>query len=164
MKRLFASLAIIFSLLLTPLGVMAQSSAPAIDADSQRAILDQLISSGGKTELQNNPNPQESIAQIIQLGLGFVGTFFLILVLVGGYNIYVSRGDDARYQKGKDIIRMASIGLAIVLVSYSITLLVGRLVQDAAIGDAPNPPGYNPNASGFDDFANIFEDTSPNVE
>jgi type IV secretion system pilin len=58
---------------------------------------------------------------VINTILGFIGTFFLILVIWGGYDWMFSGGNEERVTKAKQRIKMAVNGLIIVLVAYILT-------------------------------------------
>jgi Type IV secretion system pilin len=56
--------------------------------------------------------------KIIGIILGFVGTFFLVLIVWGGYDWMFAGGNEEKITKAKQRIKMASIGLVIVLTAY----------------------------------------------
>lgn len=73
---------------------------------------------------------EEVIGGFIKGALVLVGTIFLVLMVYGGYIWMIARGDEQEAKKAKDIISMAVIGLAIVLVAYAVTyFVVYRLTQ-----------------------------------
>jgi len=57
--------------------------------------------------------------------LAVTGIVFTILIFYGGYNYFTSHGEEEKAEKGGKIMRMAIIGLIIILFSYSITLFIG---------------------------------------
>lgn len=64
------------------------------------------------------------ITNIINLALGLLGLFFLVLILMGGFQWMGSGGEDDKINKAKGIIKSASIGLFIVLASWIIAKTV----------------------------------------
>lgn len=159
----FTFVALVFSLLFSTIPTGLVHAQISTNGETGKAIIDQLQQGARETQLTATQTPQELISSYVQIGLGFVGTFFLLLVLFGGYTIFVSKGDESRYQKGKDTIRMAIIGLAVVLLAYSITLVIAQLVTDAATSQVA-PMGSRGDASDFDDFAEFFGNNEANVQ
>ncbi|PIR76539.1 MAG: hypothetical protein COU32_01595 [Candidatus Magasanikbacteria bacterium CG10_big_fil_rev_8_21_14_0_10_42_10] len=76
---------------------------------------------------------REVIASLIQSFLVVLGTLFLVYMVYAGYLILTSAGIDERVEKGKNILRNAIIGLAIVLFSYAGTWFIRWLF--VATGD-----------------------------
>jgi hypothetical protein len=60
------------------------------------------------------------IGQGVKAFLGMLGIIFIILVIYGGYTYMNARGEEDKVTKGIAIIRMAIIGLVIVLGAYAI--------------------------------------------
>ncbi len=61
---------------------------------------------------------------IIKLVLSVLGVFFLILIIIGGYQWMTAGGNDEIIGKAKKRIMNATIGLVIVLAAYIITSLI----------------------------------------
>jgi len=64
------------------------------------------------------------IAYIIQVLLGFLAVIFLVLMVYAGYNWMMARGNEEKVNKSLATIRMAIIGLIIVLGAYAISYFV----------------------------------------
>ena len=64
------------------------------------------------------------IGEMIQIALGFVGTLFLILILISGFQWMTAGGSAEKITKAKGRMINAIIGLAIVLAAYSITWFI----------------------------------------
>lgn len=85
---------------------------------------------------ENSETPPESIYTDITQALGglvgallaFIGVFFLLLIIYGGFTWMNARGNEAQAQKAKETIEAAAIGLVIVLAAYAITRFVGSAV------------------------------------
>lgn len=75
--------------------------------------------------------PQEIIAEVIKVILSILGMFFMILILFAGYWYLTAKGEEEKVEKAVDTIRSAIIGLAIVLLSYTITLFVSSKFKAA---------------------------------
>lgn len=61
---------------------------------------------------------------IIKTILGFIGAFFLVLIIWGGYDWMFSGGNEERVTNAKKRIKMAVNGLIIVLLSYMLTSFI----------------------------------------
>ncbi|MBI5230524.1 MAG: hypothetical protein HY981_04480 [Candidatus Magasanikbacteria bacterium] len=97
------------------------------DADKQ---FKQAAGSGG-AGLDVSSDPEKRVGQIIQVALSFVGVAFFLLMLYGGFLWMTARGDETQAKKAKDIIIMATIGMVIILLSYTATYLVATQVFNA---------------------------------
>lgn len=80
---------------------------------------------------RNFPNPlpgltiQKTIGGIVRIVVGLVGILFLLVFVWGSFLYMTAAGDPKQTQKGKDAIKNAVIGLAIVMISYTaVSLLV----------------------------------------
>ncbi|MBU4432236.1 hypothetical protein KKD60_03075, partial [Patescibacteria group bacterium] len=73
------------------------------------------------------------IGTIINAFLSVLGIIFLVLMLYGGYLWMTDRGNDDSVKKAKNVIQAAIIGLAIVLISFSISYFVITKLGDATL-------------------------------
>ncbi|MFA5886838.1 MAG: hypothetical protein WC863_03615 [Patescibacteria group bacterium] len=64
------------------------------------------------------------LALIIQIVLGFLGTVFIILMIISGFRLMTAGGNEEQVQKATETIRTAIIGLIIVISAYAITYFV----------------------------------------
>ncbi len=69
-----------------------------------------------------------AINLIIRIGLMFAGIIAVIFIMLGGYQLLLSRGDPNGYKKGRTTIVQAAIGLIIVLLAYVIVQFITSLV------------------------------------
>lgn len=60
------------------------------------------------------------VGTLINTVLALLGTVFIILMLVAGYNWMTASGDEEKITKAKDTIRAAIIGLIIVVGAFAI--------------------------------------------
>lgn len=94
---------------------------------------------GGLTEIGNtvfgNEEPKntipEIVARIINYLFSFLGVIFLVLIIYGGFLYMTAAGDSDKISTSKDIIISASIGLAIILASYSISYFIIKNLTQA---------------------------------
>jgi hypothetical protein len=47
-----------------------------------------------------------------------IGSFAFLAIVVGGFMMVTSAGQEAQVQRGKDIIKLSIIGLIVVLMAY----------------------------------------------
>ncbi len=96
-------------------------------------------------------SPEALAAQIVVIGLGFIGTIFFILILYGGITWMTAMGSNEKVTQAKNILQTAFIGLVIVVASYAIsTFIFSRLAGeggeincqgtciDIEVGDCPS--------------------------
>lgn len=70
-------------------------------------------------------------AQIINVLLQLLGLLSLLLIFYGGFIWMMARGNDDEIKKAKDIIIGTSVGLLVVLASYSFMRFVFEALLDA---------------------------------
>jgi len=73
------------------------------------------------------------IAIIINGLLGLVGTLFVVLIVYGGFLWMTSAGNEDKVKKARELIINASIGIAIVILSYVIVKTVMSIVLDEGL-------------------------------
>ncbi|MBI5230523.1 MAG: hypothetical protein HY981_04475 [Candidatus Magasanikbacteria bacterium] len=82
---------------------------------------------------------EKQVGGIINIALTLVGVIFLILTVYGGYIWMIARGDETQAKKAKDIIIMATIGMAVVLAAYVLTnFIVTRLTNATTTTASPS--------------------------
>jgi hypothetical protein len=65
-----------------------------------------------------------AVALVINVFIGLLGTIFLILIVVSGWNWFTAQGDTKKIDTAKARMVNAIIGLIIVLSAYAITVFV----------------------------------------
>lgn len=73
-------------------------------------------------------NPDEVIANIIQVFLGILGGIALIIFVYGGFMMVISRGNPEKVKSGQDAIVWATLGLIIIFGSYGIVQLIFQAI------------------------------------
>ena len=73
-------------------------------------------------------DPRESVFLIIRYALGLLGFVFLLLTIYAGFLWMTAGGEEGNIEKAKGILTASTIGLAIILLSYAITVFVFRVV------------------------------------
>lgn len=74
------------------------------------------------------------IASIVNYLLGVLGIIFITLVIYGGFVYMTAMGDSDKISNAKSIIISASIGVAIILASYSFTYFIVQNLTQATTG------------------------------
>lgn len=90
-------------------------------------IQTQLDAAGGQAGLQSQ-DPRDTIFSIIRSALSLLGIVFILLTIYAGFLWMTAGGDEGNIDKAKSILTAAVIGLAIIFLSYAITLFVFRVV------------------------------------
>ena len=96
-------------------------------------------------------DPRVIVARVVRVFIGFLGIVALILIIYAGFVIMMSEGDDSKIQRGKDILKSATIGLIIVMSSFGIaSLVISMLMVGTGIGGStgPSSTGYSGYLSG----------------
>lgn len=70
-------------------------------------------------------NPiQEFIIRIINFALTIIGSIAIIILIIGGFQMMLSQGNQQKLDEAKDIVKYAIIGLIVTLLSYVIVISV----------------------------------------
>ncbi|MBP9760773.1 MAG: hypothetical protein KBD15_00840 [Candidatus Magasanikbacteria bacterium] len=101
----------------SPVGAYAQYT------DDLNTQLGATVGKNG-ADIAESKDPRLVAALLIRTTLSILGTLFLVYAVYGGYQIMTAAGDSDKVTKGKTTIVRASLGLLIILSSYSITLFV----------------------------------------
>ncbi|MFA6132103.1 MAG: hypothetical protein WC702_03545 [Patescibacteria group bacterium] len=69
-----------------------------------------------------------TIANLIRVGLGFLGIVAVVIILIGGFKWVTAGGEEEKVKKAKKYIFQGLIGLVIVLAAYAIaTFALGAI-------------------------------------
>lgn len=74
----------------------------------------------------------ELILRIIKVALGFVGIVALFMFIIGGFEFLMSAGNPNLIKKGKDTLIWATIGIVVILLSYSILKFIFERITAAS--------------------------------
>ncbi len=131
MKKIIFGLLLITSLVavLSPAVSLAQTS-PGPVGDTGKVLLDQLDTAGQASKLSAK-DPRLVVADVIKTVLSILGLVFLIMVVYAGFLWMTAMGEEKKVENAQNIIKMAVIGLAVILLSYSITLFIVYWLQTA---------------------------------
>lgn len=70
-------------------------------------------------------------AMVVRVFLGFIGTIFVILIIMAGYKWMTARGNDDKVEEARDQLVRASIGLIIIVAAWGIAAFVATCVFEA---------------------------------
>lgn len=105
--------------------------------DLNTKIMDQINAGKTGAGYSDAVDPQVTIASVIKIFLGFVGSIFIVLVAMASYWFITARGREEKVEKAMSTLRRAIIGLFVVVLAYAITSFVTSGVQDAL--EKPTP-------------------------
>ncbi|PIS04568.1 MAG: hypothetical protein COT81_05725 [Candidatus Buchananbacteria bacterium CG10_big_fil_rev_8_21_14_0_10_42_9] len=98
---------------------------PAISTDGSSAEGSGSVEGGIDNPLGKGLNdPRDIIANIIRAILGLVGSLALLVFIYGGFTWMMAAGNEDKIKKGKDMILWASLGIAVILLSYTLVSFV----------------------------------------
>lgn len=69
-------------------------------------------------------DPRQTVAKIIKVALGFLGSIAVILVVIAGFKWMTSGGNEDKIAKSKQLMTAAAVGLVIILLAFAITNFV----------------------------------------
>lgn len=115
-----------FKLYILAVGLIFSVASPvAVGAVDTRSLEEQIAGKAGYATVGVNEfTLSETIGRVIKVVLGFVGTLFFALTVYAGYLWMTASGNEDQVTKAKDVLKMAVIGIIIVVAAYSITTYV----------------------------------------
>jgi hypothetical protein len=105
-----------------------------LDTVANEARYDVRTKETGKTRAFDFISP--IVANITQAGLSFLGVFFMLLMIYGGYLWMSDTGNEEQVKKARGIVVGAAIGLIIVISAYAISIFVVESFSEVTI-DSP---------------------------
>lgn len=79
---------------------------------------------GGNAGYNSGKTPEDIVAIVIQMILGFLGVLFIVLIIVGGFQWMTASGNEETIKKAQRVIKNAVIGLLVVMLSYAASIFV----------------------------------------
>lgn len=76
-------------------------------------------------------NKMDIVVNVIIYVLGFVGLFFLIMVIYSGIQWISAGGNEDTITKAKTRLKNSIIGFAIIVLAYALTVFVSRVLQSS---------------------------------
>ncbi len=112
-------------------GASAATPPPSTDSSSHFNVNSYLTTTSQKQSYFKSANPIASfIIQIVNFLVLTIGSLCFLALVVGGFILMTSHGNENSLTKGKDVIKMALIGLVVTLGSYFITAFVQSLFYE----------------------------------
>ncbi len=85
-----------------------------------------------------------TIPIVINILLGFLGIISVFFIILGGYRMVVSNGNEENFVKGRQTVLYAIIGLLVALFAYAIVTIVGKaVINPNATSTAATTPAAN---------------------
>ncbi|MFZ6036588.1 MAG: pilin [Patescibacteria group bacterium] len=111
--------------LISLVALVAVLALPAV-ASAQVNINDNLGSTFGlgTADLEN------TVINVVQWVLGFLGLIAVIMILIGGFQWITAGGNEEKVASAKKVISAAVIGLIIVLLAWAIVIFVVSQTND----------------------------------
>lgn len=107
-------------------------SAPAALAQGTNGGLDNFAVN---TNLGTDVPIIETVANIINILLGFLGVIAVVIILYAGFRWMTAAGNEEAIGQAKKMMGAAVIGLVIVLTAYAIAaFVVGNLINETGAG------------------------------
>ena len=86
-----------------------------------------------------NANLIDTIAQIIRIGLGFLGVIAVVIILLGGFKWMTAGGNEDKVKDAKKLIFSGITGLVIILSAYAIaSFVISSLVGATSTSSTTN--------------------------
>ncbi|MEK7623849.1 MAG: hypothetical protein AAB408_04260 [Patescibacteria group bacterium] len=117
---------------------MGASLLPAIVAAQYDANDTFGIGAARPVALGTRDVPQ-TVASVINVGLGLLGVIALVIILVGGFEWMTAGGNEEKTAEARKRIFAGIIGLAIILSSYAIARFVFQQLANATGANAVVP-------------------------
>lgn len=101
-------------------------AAPVVHAQSDQFGLNFAKNSGLGVK-----DPRDTIASLIRVIMGFLGTLAVLLVLYGGFKWMTASGNQEQVEDAKKLLIAGVIGLVIILSAYGIATYVLNQLMSA---------------------------------
>ena len=76
-------------------------------------------------------DPRQTISRIIKIGLGFLGSIAVILIVLAGFKWMTAAGNEDKIAESKKLMSAAVVGLVIILMAFALTSFVINSVVSA---------------------------------
>ncbi len=78
----------------------------------------------------NTANTKQSvIIDVILYALGFVGIFFLMMIIYSGWQWMSAGGNQEIVTQAKGRMKNAILGFAVIMIAYAVTILVNKILN-----------------------------------
>jgi len=69
-------------------------------------------------------DPRQTVARIIKVALGFLGSIAVILIVLAGFKWMTAAGNEDKIAESKKLMAAAFVGLVIILTAFALTSFV----------------------------------------
>ncbi len=76
------------------------------------------------TNLGTNAPVVATVASIINILLGFLGVFAIVAIVIGGFRVMTSGGNEEQTSGGRKVMTAGVIGLIIIFVAYALAYFI----------------------------------------
>lgn len=105
--------------------IVAALALPGVTLAADTLTTNQLgVNAIGNSISLGSGDIRQTVAQIINAALGFLGIIAVVIVLLGGFKYMVSGGSEEKTAEARKLIVSGIIGLAIILSAWAITSYV----------------------------------------
>ena len=84
---------------------------------------------GPETPILEKTDLETLIFRIVQYLLGFLGVAAILIIVYGGYLWMTAAGNEEKIKKGKSILRDGILGLAVIILAYTVSIFVIYLIR-----------------------------------
>ena len=95
--------------------------AQLIDPTILETTSDDFVTGSG---FQQNTSVETVVTIVVRTALGFLGLIFLVLTIMAGFKWMNAGGNDEEVKKARTSVKNATIGLVVVLATYTITSFI----------------------------------------
>lgn len=124
--------------ILFPLIALAQSTPPTPSQGSPMINRLKNIGENAGYGQATETSLLDIISSVINAVLGILGIIFIILILIAGYHWMTAHGKEEKVEKAQDTIRMAIIGLIIVVGAFAIWAFVSSYLIGSGTATVTN--------------------------
>jgi type IV secretory pathway VirB2 component (pilin) len=107
--------------------VSLMSLVPAT-VQAQNITSNDLWGNGTASTYQNqgfsSTDPRQTVAKIIKVALGFLGSIAVILIVLAGFKWMTAAGNEDKIAESKKLMAAAFVGLVIILTAFALTSFV----------------------------------------
>lgn len=111
------------------------TTTPAADATTQSSNGSTCDPTNASSTGICNPLPdtdiQGLIVRIVNYLMGFIAIISVIMIIVGGYQMVFSAGNEEGFKKGRQTMTYAVLGLVLAIMAYSIVAIVENLARSS---------------------------------
>lgn len=108
--------------------LFALSLAPAVQAGLSDAFgngsMVEMVSQNSGFNTNSENTIEDTVSNIINLVLSFLGIIFVALLIYAGINWMTAGGNETKIDSSKKLLKQAIVGLIIVLASYALSYFV----------------------------------------